>query len=322
MKNALFGASQSKKPVILGTDWHGDCDDAAAIRILAWAHANKKIDLRGIFIDSAIECSVSSMLTFMEHEGISDVPLAIDHTATDYTMEKAKYQWQLAEGRDIKSEQEACENSLRMCRRILAQSEQRVDIIEIGFPQVLGQLLESKPDEFSPLSGVELVASKVGRFWIMGGNWQDLNFRECNFTRAPKATLGADKLLRMSPVEVVLLGFEVGHTVICGKKLKQYPEDMLFQIFSNYNTPDGRCSWDPLTAYLCCVGDAELCGYTQVRGRASIDTQTGYTSFVEDKEGLHFYVVKILADEEYGEYLDEILTDHYRYIREKRIAAI
>ena len=205
-----------------------------------------------------------------------------------------------------------------MYRRILAQSEEKVDIIEIGFPQVLGQLLESEADEYSPLNGVELVKEKVGKFWIMGGNWEDGTKRECNFTRAPKATFGADKLLRMSPVEVVLLGSEVGRTVISGKTLKQNPNDLLFKIFSDYSRPDGRSSWDPLTAYLCCVGDAELCGYTQVRGTASIDTQTGYTSFVEKNDGLHSYVVKKLTDEEYGNILDEIISDHYKYICQKK----
>ncbi len=317
MKNALLSAPQTRKPLILGTDWRGDCDDAAAIRILAWAHTNKVIDLRGISIDSAMECSVSSMLTFLEHEGIADVALSIDHKATEHTMEKPKYQQRLAVGRDTAGEQQACCDALKMYRRILAEAEQKVDILEIGFPQVLGKLLDSAPDEFSPLNGVELVADKVGSFWVMGGNWKALNCRECNFTRVPSATVGADKLLRMSPVPVVLLGFEVGHTVICGRELKNYPDDKLYQIFSDYEHPNGRCSWDPLTAYLCCVGDAEACGYTQVRGKAGIDTTTGYTTFTECDDGLHSYVVKKFADEEYERYLDEIITDHYKHICKK-----
>ena len=313
MENILLNMPKTQKPVILGTDWHSDCDDAAAIRILAWAHINKVVRLLGISIDSAMEYSVSSMLTFMRHEGIEDVSLGFDRNAVEYGG-KTKYQPRLAAGRDIASENLSCEDALRLYRRLLAFSEDKVDIIEIGFSQVISELLSSGADEFSPLSGIDLVRSKVGKLWIMGGNWQDGTKKECNFTKAPKATYSINKIMELCPVEIVFLGFEVGCDVISGRYLSRHKKDMLYGIFSDYGFGDGRASWDPLTAYLACTGNINAAGYRQVRGWASIDTTTGFTDFVEDENGKHSYVVKLKENEEYADCLDEIMTLHYEYI--------
>ena len=57
-----------------------------------------------------------------------------------------------------------------MYRRILSESDGRVHIITLGFLQNIQGLMNSAPDQYSPLSGMELIAQKVDTLYICGGN--------------------------------------------------------------------------------------------------------------------------------------------------------
>ena len=310
MGNILAKSVPIKRKMILGTDWHTDCDDAVAIRILAWAHTHRVVDLLGVSIDSATEYSVSSLRAFLQCEGIGEVPVAIDHNAYDYEG-PARYQPRLAAMETAPFQNDGCEESLHLYRRLLAGADEKVDIIEIGFCQVLADLLKSEPDEYSPLCGLELVRQKVGRLWIMGGDWSREPGKEFNFSYKPKARVAAHEVLALCPVEVILLGFEAGADVICGGILGALsPRDVLYQAMCDWGAENGRSSWDPLTVYMACVGDVQKCGYRLVRGTASVDAQTGENFFDHDPNGKHRYVVKTLADSEYERMLNEILLLH------------
>lgn len=317
MENMLITMPPVGKKIILGTDWHTDCDDAVAVRLLAWAHLHGIIELLGISIDSAMDYSVASLRAFLENEGIGDVPVGLDKGAFDYGG-KIKYQKRLAEGRDADAENRDAEDAVSLYRRLLASADSKVDIIEVGFNQVLAALLESGSDEYSPLDGVELVRQKVGTFWIMGGDWLDRGRREFNFTAKPKATEAIRKVMKLCPVKIVFLGYEIGVNVITGKPvIERYPEDKLSLCLCDYDAPDGRRSWDPMTAYLACVGDAKACGYRLVRGTATIN-DAGVTALSPDENGKHAFVEKLYSNEEYAACIDEILLLQAESITNKK----
>ena len=298
---------RERRPIILGTDWHSDCDDALAVRILAWAHKQGIIKILGISVDSAFELSMASIKGFLEYEGLTDVPLGLDHNAYDYGGH-AKYQCRLAELASHSYKNSEFESAARMYRRLLAEANEKADIIEIGFSQVLAEVLTSKADDISPLSGAELFEQKVGKLWIMGGSWDDFTVREFNFSKTPKASRAISTVLEKSPVPVTMLGLEVGKGVLSGEILKdKAPCDVLYKALCDFGAERGRHSWDPMLVYLACVGDEELAGYELVRGRASVDAESGYNSFAKDENGKHGYVVKRYTDAEYVECLDEII---------------
>lgn len=57
----------------------------------------------------------------------------------------------------------------QLYRKLLAsQPDNSVSIVSIGFFTCLAQLLESAPDSYSPLSGIELVSHKVKCLYLMG----------------------------------------------------------------------------------------------------------------------------------------------------------
>ena len=71
----------------------------------------------------------------------------------------------------------------KLYRKLLSERpDNSVDIIAIGFMSSVAQLLQSEPDEYSKLNGVELVASKVRGLYVMGGKFgEDLTKPGYNF---------------------------------------------------------------------------------------------------------------------------------------------
>ncbi len=311
-------ASPRPRAVIFGTDWHTDCDDAVAVRVLAWAQWKGLIRLLGVSIDSAMACSVSSMKAFLEEEQLAGVPVALDHSAFDYGG-PAAYQPRLAAGRDREKENREAEESVRMYRRLLAGAEAPVDLIEVGFSQVLAALLLSEPDDLSPLSGEALVASRVGRLWMMGGKWDSETVPEFNFSKTEKARHAIHTVVEKCPVPITFLGFEVAVDILSGTVLNQCTwDDALRTVLSDYGASDGRPSWDPLLTYLACIGDPERVGFRCVCGTASIDPESGCNRLTPNPKGPHCYVVKQQPNSFYRETLDALLLEYSKHLAESK----
>ena len=289
------------KKLILGTDWWSDCDDAVAIRLLANAHKKGEIELLGISVDACMEHSVQALSAFLYDMELTDIPIGIDLEATDFHG-KAKYQKMLCAYPSVLKSNAEAENAVSLLRRLLAQSPEKVDLIEIGFTQVFADLFDSAPDAISPLTGAQLVAEKVGTLWCMAGNWNEDGGREHNFCNNARSIDGGRRLCEKWSGEIVFLGWEVGAPVLSGGKLDK--NDLLYKVLENYGCPDGRCSWDPMTALLAVTGDIEKAGYTAVRGKASLD-EDGGNHFVPDENGRHTYVVKAKPDSYYADQIDE-----------------
>lgn len=288
------------KHILFGTDFGSDCDDAVALRILARAAKRGEIDLVGVAINTCMEDSVASVDGFLSKEGLSHVPIGIDKNAPDYPG-PYRYQKRLAAYAKHYLCNEDAEDAVHLYRRILAESNAPVEIVEVGFLQVIAAVLESGGDGISPETGVELFKRKVRRVWLMGGRFDVERGKEWNLSVNAAAADAAARFCALCPVPVTFLGFEVGHTVITGGKLQ--PEDHLHDVLVDYGRPQGRASWDPMTAQLAVIGDAERAGYTTVRGHVSVDAATGENTFRPDECGPHCYVVKAYPD---AYYADEI----------------
>lgn len=292
---------------ILGTDWWTDCDDAVAIRLLARAHQAGEICLKGVGINACMEYSVCSLDGFLRAEGAEDIPIGIDLAATDY-MGNPPYQKRLSALPSRYSKNEDAENAVRLYRRILAKSEEPVEIIEIGFLQVIADVLKSGADDISPKSGLELVREKVPKIWVMAGKWDEPLGKENNFARNARSCKAGHIFCDICPVPVTFLGWEVGNTVITGGKLPK--EDRLYQVLCDHGSFDGRSSWDPMLVLLALIGDEEKAGYDTVCGKASVNPENGENMFAEDENGNHLYVVKKKEDAFFENQINDAIKEN------------
>ena len=197
--------------VILGTDWWTDCDDAVAVRLLANLHRAGHLRLLGVAVSGCMEDSVRSLDAFLRDCGV-EVPIGIDLEATDFGG-RPPYQKRLAALPSRFGGNADAENPVGLYRRLLAASCGPVELIEIGYPQILAALLDSPADAYSPLDGESLVRAKVSRLWIMAGKWDEPDGgRENNFARNRRASAAAAHLCDRWPTPVTFLGWEVGST--------------------------------------------------------------------------------------------------------------
>ena len=291
--------------MIIGTDWWTDCDDAVAMRILTKAHKHGCIEILGVGISACMEHSVTSLDAFFCANGLGDIVLGIDREATDFGGVPG-YQERLSKLPSKYKNNSECEDVVRLYRRLLAVSDDKIDIVEIGYPQVLANLLKSEEDDISKYSGTELVKQKVNKLWMMAGKWDDLqNGKENNFARNERSRTAANYLCKHWPVPITFLGWEVSFNILTGDKLKT--DDVLYRVMCDYNARDGRHSWDPMLVLMACINDEQKAGYKTMHGTASVDAATGVNNFCFDENGRHKFVVKIYEDDFYKNAVNNLL---------------
>lgn len=287
---------------ILGTDWWSDCDDAVALRLLARAAKQGEISLLGIGINACMPNSVASLKGFLRTEGLSEIPVGLDAAAVDFSGIPS-FQSRLAKnyGSDLTNRDAV--DAVRLYRRILSKAETPIEILEIGFMQVITAVLQSPADDLSPLTGTELVREKVKKLWVMAGKWDADGEKEHNFCLNDRARTAAEAFCRLCPVPVTFLGWEVGFDVITGNCLPE--NDPLYQVLSDHGSKNGRSSWDPMLALLAVIGDEEQAGYDTVQGFARVDPTDGANYFTPDPNGPHRYVIKAKENAFYAEAINK-----------------
>ena len=286
---------------ILGTDWWTDCDDAVALRLLARAVVGGEIRLLGVGINACMEHSVASLKGFLKAEGVEGVPVGIDLEAVDFGG-RLTYQKRLASVFAPDVTNADAEDAVRLYRRLLAEAAEPVEILEIGYFQVIAAVLKSDSDDISPKSGRELFLEKIKKVWAMAGKWDADGERENNFCRNERSRVAAKVFCELCPVPVTFLGFEVGYGVISGGMLDE--GDFLHHVLVDHGSPNGRHSWDPMLALMALVGDEGAAGYDVVEGTASVDPKDGANFFERRADGLHRFVVKRWENAYYEQEID------------------
>ena len=182
------------------------------------------------------------------------------------------------------------EDAVRLYRRLIANAEGKVEIVEIGFLQVLANTLLSEADDISPLSGMELFEKKVDKVWIMGGKFSEQGGKEFNFSYTPFACEASSIILEKCPCEITLLGWETGAELITGNTLKM--DDYLYTAISDWGSPEGRESWDPMTAMMAVIGN---------------EAEAGENYFTPDENSNRKFVIKKFPDEYYSNMINEVI---------------
>ena len=242
-----------KIKVLLDTDIGGDCDDAGALMLLyklcdkgyaetlAVTHCGS--DIAGAVTVSAIN----------EYFGRNNLPVG-RYTKNKFLEDDCCRIFtpcimdEYLKVKDVPSYDDA----VRTMRRTLSENR-NVTLISIGVLNNYAELLNSKADDISPLSGVELVRQSADSLYVMGGNFEDFTMAEYNIKcDVDSAVTVAEKC----PVPIVYCGFELGESVRTGLCLKSVadnnPVKKIYSIYTKqiYNEETFlRESWDLITVY-------------------------------------------------------------------------
>ena len=272
------------KKLILDTDIGVDCDDAVAISLLVGLKQKGFCDILGISTSTARVGATSAVNAILDYYGEKDIPcgkmyypfLPCDNT-NNYA-EKLMKKYKKAEG---------TEESVRLLRRLLANAQEKVQLIAVGPLTMIAKLMQSNADDISPLNGIELMVEKVETFYTMACRFC-VEFGEWNVLQDIQS---ASYVFANLPVPTIVSPGELGDTVFTGNVLaekKDHPVwDSIVGFFEEVGSEKepseySRESWDPLTCYSAVLGLDDF--ILSEKGDVSID-ERGVSFFTPNKEG-------------------------------------
>lgn len=288
--------------IIFETDMGNDVDDALALDILYKYLDAKKINLLAITINkegTAPAEFIDIMGTFYGHP---DIPVGIINGGADCETDAINYAKAVValtaeDGSPLfsrsHSDYASYPEAHKLYRKVLAEAEDNsVTIVSVGFSTNLKRLLETEADEFSPLSGAELVAKKVKLLCTMAGHMGSVDYHEYNVVKDIPA---AKKVFSEWPTPVVTSPFELGDAI-------RYPGSSIEDDFSwaerhpmveAYKAympmPYDRQTWD-LTSVLYAVENCP--DYFTESSKGTIEvTDEGGTIFTENPEADRSYLI-------------------------------
>lgn len=200
-------------------------------------------------------------------------------------------------------------DAVALYRRILAiQPDKSVTIITVGFLTNLKNLLQSKADMFSPLSGEQLVKQKVKQLVSMAGKFPEGS--EFNINRD---FLSAKYVYENFPAPVLFSGFEIGEKIKCGipliqnDSIVQSPVKDVFRISIPLAKEDsaGRKSWDE-TAVLVGVQGYDK-WYSVSQGKMIISDIDGSNTWIDDKNSRQYHLVEKVSPLVVQQLIDKLI---------------
>ena len=249
-----------KRGVILSTDIAGDCDDVGAIKIMHTYADELRFDILGVCNCTSRREGTATVYALNKFLGRPDIPLGEYQKHTlPAVAESSKYIDEISArfGKDCHEPLPAA----KFYRKLLAEAEDdSVVIITIGFYTDMAELLSSGADEYSPLSGIELVHRKVSYVVSMALKYP--HGLEFNIRHAPDA---AKFFFDNLPVPVYISDFDLGWDLrvgFYGVDKEQYKDNPVFEtyrIFAEaYNLENyDNNSYDLTAVHFAAVGEGE-----------------------------------------------------------------
>lgn len=291
--------------LIFDTDMGNDVDDAMALSMIHNLEKRGACKLLAVTLTKdhpQAAAFVDAMNTFY---GRGDVPIGVvrDGAAREAGKFNKLADEKNADGslrypHDLLSGNDAPEAIGLLRKTLAAEDDGSVVIAQVGFFTNLARLLDSKPDEHSPLGGKELVAKKVKLLSIMAGAFQTINwdtrYQEYNVKLDVPA---AKKLAEEWPTEMVWSGFEIGISAAYPHQsierdfeyVKHHPLKEAYVLYSP--PPHDRPTWDPTAVLYAVLPDR---GYFNVSppGRVTVDddASTWFRPGKKEDPGKHHYL--------------------------------
>ncbi len=319
----LFTFSQAPEKIIFDTDMGSDCDDVGALALLHQYVSEGKAEIVAeVYSSGVVPYGAGVIDAINRFFGRSDIPLGASHgNEVGDPVDKMLAEQMISDtsryGNRIVTNTDAPEQ-VGLLRKVLAsQPDGEVTYVTIGHTEALASLLNSGPDQYSPLSGEDLVEKKVQRWVALGalnaGNERGDLVKDWNFFFNGTADY-TRTCLEKFPNEVYFI--DGGSDVMTGQGLQHLGKgNILYDAYVSWldnvfdrTLEDQRSSWDLLAVYFAVEGKGSYLsdrgpGYLEFsseKGCRWIQTEPrGNQYLISQREGI---------DEAFSEYLNEKLA--------------
>ena len=286
--------------IIFETDMGNDVDDALALDMLYKYNRQGRINLMAVMLNKEGEFPPRYIDLLNTWYGQKRIPIGLSPRSGQSIVAGTNYTQVVCEETD-ENGKPLYKRSIKdygrllpaatLYRKLLSQAEDAsVTIVSVGFSTNLALLLDTKADEFSPLSGRELIEKKVKRLVAMAGHMENPKYAEYNVVNDVAA---CQRVFAEWPTPIVISPFELGLQV-------RYPAQSIEHDFTwtrhhpivdSYKAylekMEDRPTWD-LTAVLYAVDPRQFFNISPA-GRITV-TDEGYTHYAQDAAGRHFYL--------------------------------
>ncbi|MEO1019134.1 MAG: nucleoside hydrolase [Pseudomonadota bacterium] len=301
---ATVDIAGDRPQIILDTDFGGDADDLAALIMLHHYLDTDKIELLGVVSWSSEKYAIPAIAAVNQFYGRPGVKLGLRPSQTwesEWTYSKAiadqfPYDPAIVDG---------VEPAVRLYRQLLADAEPgSVTLVTIGPLTNIRDLIRSQPDEISQATGSELIAEKVDRMVIMGGQFpsgETVHGPEWNFSGSAKGV--TREVLEAIERPIVFSGYEVGAALNFGSALNRHPKDT--PLYVGYLHHSAHAPWlaewykgeildtatfDQTAVMFAATGGLGIHWELSEAGTLSVD-DNGIGTWTEDEAGTHHYLI-------------------------------
>ena len=326
---SVASVSHAQQSVILDDDCSNDVDCVVTMPVLFEMQHRGDLRVLAVMADSANPLSAPVFKIFAKQAGYGETPIGANQTNEPSTAlsrsngANASVWTQGLVARfdagDTRSKYPDCAMLYR--KTLAAAKEHSVAIAVTGFPTCLNQLLTTKADGVSSLSGEEMVKQKVSLLSVMGGQYP--SGKEWNFTSdAP----GWNALFTMWTKQhgfppIYLNGFSNGLHVIAGPVKDSDPKTDPTRYALDLAHTSTRPMWDMLSVQFAAWG-AEHDGATWFTvsdpGTVRVDAATGLSNWESAVDSGHFTIANARSDEAFDAWLDARTHQGLLFVAERR----
>jgi purine nucleosidase len=289
--------------LIFDTDICGDCDDVLALGMIHALESRGYCRLLAVTISVDHEQAAPFVDAVNTFYGRGGIPIGV--VGQGGVVEKSAFlslvEEKDAEGRfryphDLLSGRSAPSATSVLRKTLADQPDHSVAIAQVGFATNLARLLDSPPDEHSPLPGRELVERKVKWLSLMAGAFRTIegnrHYLEYNVV---KDIASARVLADRWPVAMVYSGFEIGIALpypatSIERDYHYVPHHPLAEAYIRRNPPPhNRPTWDLTSVLLAVLSDRHYFDASD-SGTVTVEPD-GFTRFTGSSHGRHSYLV-------------------------------
>ncbi|MCB1224469.1 MAG: nucleoside hydrolase [Verrucomicrobiales bacterium] len=295
---ALTAHAAPAVPVIFDSDMANDCDDAGALAVLHALADRGEAEILAVVTNrkDVSNASAAAAAAINTYYGRPDIPIGTDKDGAKVPPGKpSSYAPAL---RDEFPHQalpdDQMPDALDIYRRTLASAaDGSVVICSVGALSNLEDLVRSGPDAISPLSGADLIRTKVKNTVIMGGGFPRTASPETNIKLDPAACVA---VVNEWPGPILWQGYEVGAALITGAELQNTPAAnpvrrafALRPFHDGFAIDHGKPSHDQAAVLLAVRGPEADLWQVIDKGRVISDSE-GHTEWLRDWAKKHGYV--------------------------------